>query len=47
MDIVASVRSSVTCTLISATYSFTFIAGYLGLGTKTLQAKAQAVRIGT
>jgi len=39
--------SSVTCTLISATYDFTFIAGYLGLGTKTLQAKAQAVRIGT
>jgi hypothetical protein len=31
--------------MVSATYTFTFIAGYLGLGTKTLQAKAQAVRI--
>jgi Flp pilus assembly protein TadG len=38
-------NSSVTCTMVSATYTFTFIVGYLGLGTKTLQAKAQAVRI--
>jgi Flp pilus assembly protein TadG len=38
-------NTSITCTLISATYTFTFIAGYLGLGSKTLQAKAQAVRI--
>ena len=38
-------NTSVTCTMISATYTFTFIAGYLGLGSKTLQAKAQAVRI--
>lgn len=38
-------NSSVTCTMISATYNFAFIAGYLGLGSKTLQARAQAVRI--
>ena len=38
-------NTNVTCTMISATYTFTFIAGYLGLGNKTLQAKAQAVRI--
>jgi Flp pilus assembly protein TadG len=38
-------NTSITCTMISATYTFTFIAGYLGLGSKTLQAKAQAVRI--
>jgi Flp pilus assembly protein TadG len=37
--------SNVTCTMISATYSFSFIAGYLGLGTKVLHATAQAVRI--
>lgn len=36
--------SSVTCTKIQASYSFTFIAGYLGLGTKTLTASAQSVR---
>jgi len=36
--------SSVTCTKIQASYSFTFIAKYLGLGTKTLTAKAQSVR---
>jgi len=34
----------VTCTMITATYSFTFVAGYLGLGTKTLTANAQTVR---
>lgn len=38
-------NSSVTCTMITATYNFTFVAGYLGLGSKALQAKAQAVRI--
>jgi|SRR5712671_4865307 len=38
-------NAAVTCTMITATYTFTFIAGYLGLGSKTLQAKAQAVRI--
>ena len=37
-------KSTVTCTLITTTYSFSFIAGYLGLGTLNLQAKAQAVR---
>ena len=37
-------NSSVTCTMITASYTFTFVAGYLGLGSKTLQAKAQAVR---
>ena len=37
-------NSAVTCTTITATYPFTFIAGYLGLGSKTLKAKAQAVR---
>lgn len=36
--------SSVTCTKIQATFSFTFIAQYLGLGSKTLTATAQAVR---
>ena len=36
--------SSVTCTKIQASYSFTFIASYLGLGTKTLTATAQSVR---
>ena len=35
---------SVTCTMISATYNFSFVAGYLGLGNRTLQARAQAVR---
>jgi len=37
-------NTSVTCTMITATYSFSFVASYLGLGTKTLQARAQAVR---
>lgn len=35
---------SVTCTTITATYSFTFIANYLGLGTKVLTARSQAIR---
>ncbi len=38
-------NAAVTCTMISATYTFTFIAGYLGLGSKTLQAKSQSVRL--
>ena len=38
-------NTAVTCTMISATYTFSFIAGYLGLGTKTLQAKSQSVRL--
>ena len=38
-------NSAVTCTTISATYSFSFIVGYLSLGTKTLLAKAEAVRL--
>lgn len=37
-------NSSLTCTMISATYSFNSVAGYLGLGTKNLLARAQAVR---
>jgi Flp pilus assembly protein TadG len=37
-------NATVTCTMISATYNFSFVASYLGLGNKTLQAKAQAVR---
>jgi Flp pilus assembly protein TadG len=35
---------SVTCTLITATYSYTPIVGFLGLVTQNLTAKAQAVR---
>ena len=38
-------NTAVTCTMITATYNFSFAVGYLGLGNKTLQAKAQAVRI--
>ena len=38
-------KANITCTLISATYTFNFIVGYLGLGSKTLRAKAQAVRV--
>ena len=37
-------NSAVTCTLITANYTFAFIAGYLGMGSKTLRAKSQAVR---
>jgi Flp pilus assembly protein TadG len=36
-------NSSVTCTMITATYNFTFVAGYLGLGTKTITAISEAV----
>jgi Flp pilus assembly protein TadG len=38
-------NASVICSTITARYDFSFLAGYLGLGTKPLQAKAQAVRI--
>jgi Flp pilus assembly protein TadG len=38
-------NSAVTCTMISASYSFSFIVGYLGLGTRVLEAKAMAVRV--
>lgn len=37
-------NSAVTCTTITATYPFNFVAGMLGLGTKTLKATARAVR---
>jgi Flp pilus assembly protein TadG len=37
--------SSVTCTTITATYAFSFIASYLGLGTKTITATSQAIRV--
>jgi Flp pilus assembly protein TadG len=37
-------NASVTCTTITATYTFNFIAQYLGLGSKTLRASAQAIR---
>ena len=38
-------NGTVTCTTITATYSFAFIVGYIGNGTKTLRATAQAVRL--
>ena len=37
-------NSTVTCTLITGSYSFSFVAGYLGLGTRTLRATSQAIR---
>lgn len=37
-------NSNATCTTITASYTFTFIAQYLGLGSRTMVAKAQAVR---
>ena len=37
-------KSTVTCTTITATYSFSFVVGYLGAA-KTLRATAQAVRV--
>ena len=37
-------NAAVTCTTITATYPFSFIAGYLGLGSRTLTAKSQSVR---
>jgi Flp pilus assembly protein TadG len=37
-------NATVTCTMITATYSFSFVAGYLGLGARTLTATSQAIR---
>jgi Flp pilus assembly protein TadG len=37
-------NAAVTCTLITATYSFSPVAQFLPLGTQNLTAKAQAVR---
>jgi Flp pilus assembly protein TadG len=37
-------NANATCTTITASYSFTFVAQYLGLGTRTMVARAQAVR---
>jgi len=36
-------QSNVTCTTITATYPFTFAAGYLGISAKTLRATSEAV----
>jgi Flp pilus assembly protein TadG len=38
-------KTTVTCTTITATYTFVTVAAYLGLGSPVLKAKAQAVRI--
>ncbi len=37
-------NAQVTCTTITATYAFSFAAGYLQIGPKTLRATAKAVR---
>ena len=37
-------NSAVTCTTITATYTFNFAAGFLEIGTQTLRATARAVR---
>jgi Flp pilus assembly protein TadG len=37
-------NAAVTCTTITATYGFNFIAGFLNIGALTLQATARAVR---
>jgi Flp pilus assembly protein TadG len=37
-------NGAVTCSTITATYTFSFIAGYLGIGNKVLKAKSQSVR---
>ena len=37
-------NTHVTCTTITATYAFSFAAGFLHIGNKTLRATAQAVR---
>jgi Flp pilus assembly protein TadG len=37
-------NSSATCTTITVTYPFHFVAGFLGIGNKTLTAKGQTVR---
>lgn len=38
-------NSKVTCTLITGTYAFTFVAAYLGFSGRSLTATAQAVRL--
>ncbi len=40
-------NSGVICTAITAQYTFTFIAGFLGFSAKTLQSQATAVRYGS
>lgn len=37
-------NAKVTCTVITATYPFSFVAGYLGFSGRTLTASAQAIR---
>lgn len=37
-------NSSVTCTMITASYTFTFAAAFLGLSSLAMNAKAQAIR---
>jgi Flp pilus assembly protein TadG len=37
-------NASVTCTTITASYNFTFVAAFLGLSNFVMHAKAQAVR---
>jgi Flp pilus assembly protein TadG len=37
-------NASVTCTTITATYSFVFVAAFLGMDSVSMNAKAQAVR---
>ena|GEM_PF-2124470 len=38
-------NTTVICTTITATYSFSFVLGYLGTGSRTLRATAKAVRV--
>lgn len=37
-------NAAVTCTTITATYAFSFVGSYVGLGTQSLRATARAVR---
>ena len=37
-------KSNVTCTAITASYNFTFVAAFLGLANMTMNARAQAIR---
>jgi Flp pilus assembly protein TadG len=37
-------NASVTCTTITASYTFTFVAAFLGLSNLVMHAKAQAIR---
>lgn len=37
-------NSSVTCTMITSSYTFTFVAAFLGLSNLGMHAKAQAIR---